>query len=140
MSPVANTNADVIAEFRRSGGEVEAPYDNPPPMVLLHTTGARSGREHIVPMRAMPDGDTLYVFASAHGSDRHPDWYRNVTANPDFTIEIGRDTVAVHATEITGEEREEILGRWLERVPLFAGVIEKTNRPIPVIRLTPASR
>ena len=79
-------NAPVIAEFRQNGGEVAAPYDNPPPMLLLHTIGARSGREHIVPLRTRIEGDALYVFGSAHGSARHPDWYRNVLVNPDFPV------------------------------------------------------
>ena len=82
-------NAEVIAEFRANQGRVAAPYDDPPPMLLLHTIGARSGREHVVPMRCLPDGDRLYVFASAHGNARHPDWYHNVVAHPDFTIEAG---------------------------------------------------
>ena len=71
MSQVADTNAAVIAEFRANRGEVAAPYDDPPPMLLLHTIGARSGREHLVPMRCLVDGETLYVFGSAHGSERH---------------------------------------------------------------------
>lgn len=140
MVSISNTNAEVIAAFRANGGAVAAPYDNPPPMVLLHTIGARTGREHIVPMRALVESETLYVFASAHGSARHPDWYRNVIANPDFDIEIGTDTIAVHATEITGSEREAVLARWIERVPVVAGVIERTPREIPVIRLTPRQR
>ena len=135
MPAIANTNAEVIAEFRANGGAVEGPYDNPPPMVLLHTIGARSGREHIVPMRGMPDGDAIYVFASAHGSDRHPDWYRNVIANLDFVIERGTESIPVHAREIRGAERDAVLWRWIERVPLFAGVVKRTERVIPVIRL-----
>src|SRR5919112_4198053 len=75
-------NAKVIDEFRANGGEVAAPYDDPPPMMLLHTFGARSGKEHIVPMRGLPDGESLYVFASAHGSN----WYYNLVVNPDITI------------------------------------------------------
>ena len=66
-------NAAVIAEFRANKGEVKAPYDNPPHMVLLHTIGATSGKEHVVPMRAIPDGESLVVIASAHGSERNPD-------------------------------------------------------------------
>jgi hypothetical protein len=69
MAKVADTNAEVIAEFRANGGEVAAPYPDPPPMLLVHTIGARSGREHIVPMRCQVDGDILYTFGSAHGSD-----------------------------------------------------------------------
>ena len=86
-------NDEVIAEFRANHGEVAAPYDDPPPMLLLHTIGAKSGKEHIVPMRGLPDDESLYVFASAHGSDRQPDWYYNLVANPDITIEKGTETI-----------------------------------------------
>lgn len=86
MADQLSTNAAVIAHFRANAGQVPAPYDDPPPMVLLHTIGAKSGREHIVPMRAMVDGDALYIFASAHGSPRHPDWYYNLRAHPEIVM------------------------------------------------------
>ncbi len=59
MSEARDLNAEVIAEFRANNGEVKAPYDDPPPMLLIHTIGAKSGEEHIMPMRAMPDGEAL---------------------------------------------------------------------------------
>lgn len=135
MAGSIDTNAEVIAIFRANGGVVPAPYDDPPPMVLLHTIGARSGREHVVPMRAMPDGDDLFVFASAHGSPRHPDWYYNVVANPDFVIEIGIETVPVHASEVSGAERDAIFARHVARFPVFADYERRLARRIPVIRL-----
>jgi deazaflavin-dependent oxidoreductase (nitroreductase family) len=137
MAGERNWNAEVIAAFRANGGEVQAPYEDPPPMVLLHTIGAKSGREHIVPMRAMTDGDSLYVFATAHGSDRHPDWFHNIVAHPEITIERGVDTIPVLATALSGAERSSILVRWQERVPLINGVLDKTSREIPVVRLDP---
>lgn len=135
MAQIANTNAAVIAEFRANSGEVAAPYDNPPPMLLLHTIGARSAQEHIVPMRSLPAGDTLYVFGSAHGSERHPDWYYNVVANPDFVIEKGTETIPVHATELQGAEREAIFARHAARFPVFTDYQRRLKRTIPVIRL-----
>jgi deazaflavin-dependent oxidoreductase (nitroreductase family) len=128
-------NAKVIDEFRANGGEVAAPYDDPPPMLLLHTIGAKSGKEHIVPMRGLPDGESLYVFASAHGSDRHPDWYYNIVANPDITIEKGTETFAVRATVLNGAERDAIFARHAARFPIFAEYERKLARIIPVIRL-----
>ena len=128
-------NEPVIAEFRANKGEVAAPYDDPPPMLLIHTFGARSGREHIVPMRCLPDGDLLYVFASAHGSDRHPDWYYNVVAHPDFTIEMGAETIPVHATELHGAERDAVFAHQAARFPIFATYERRLQRTIPVIRL-----
>lgn len=128
-------NAEVIAEFRANHGEVAAPYDDPPPMLLLHTIGARSGKEHIVPMRGLADGESLYVFASAHGSDRQPDWYYNLVANPDITIEKGTETLPVRATVLHGTEREVIFARHAARFPVFAEYERKLARTIPVVRL-----
>lgn len=135
MSETRDWNAEVIAEFRANGGAVAAPYDDPPPMLLIHTIGRKSGREHIVPMRCMVDGEALYIFASAHGSERHPDWYYNIVANPDIVIEKGTETIPVHATEVTGEERETIFARHATRFPVFAEYQSKLTRTIPVIRL-----
>ena len=128
-------NAPVIAEFRANGGEVAAPYDNPPPMLLLHTLGARTGREHIVPMRTRIDGDAMYVFGSAHGNSRHPDWYRNVIANPDFLVDMGTETFPVRATEVTGAERERIFRAHATQFPVFANYEQQLERTIPVVRL-----
>lgn len=135
MSTVPATNDDVIAIFRANGGNVPAPYDDPPPMLLLHTTGRRTSREHVVPMRGLVDPDAVHVFATAHGSDRDPDWYRNVVANPDFEIELGADIIPVHATVLAGVERDAVLARWIARVPLVAAVFERTPRVVPVVRL-----
>jgi len=135
MPEVRNWNAEVIAEFRANNGEVKAPYDNPPPMLLLHTIGAKSGKQHIVPMRALPDGEALYVFASAHGSEHHPDWYYNLIANPDITIEKGSESIAVRATEVLGTERDAIFARQAARFAIFAEYQRKLSRVIPVIRL-----
>lgn len=135
MAADRNWNAEVIATFRTNRGQVPAPYQDPPPMVLLHTFGARSGREHLVPMRALPDNNALYVFATAHGSDRHPDWFHNLVANPDFEIELGDATIPVRATVLAGSERGTVLQRWRERVPLIEEVLAKTARDVPVVRL-----
>ena len=135
MSEEQDANAAVIAEFRANKGEVKAPYGDPPPMVLLHTIGARSGREHIVPMRAMEEGESLYVIASAHGSARNPDWYHNIIVNPDIVIEKGTKTIPVHATELAGEERDAIFARQAARFPIFAEYESKLKRTIPVVRL-----
>jgi deazaflavin-dependent oxidoreductase (nitroreductase family) len=134
MPETKDINAAVIAEFRANKGEVPAPYDNPPPMLLLHTIGAKSGKEHIVPMRCLPDGEALYVIASAHGSPRNPDWYHNLVDHPDITIEKGTESIPVHATEVTGEERETIFARQSTRFPIFAECERKLERTIPVIR------
>jgi len=135
MPETRDWNAEIIAEFRANHGQVKAPYDNPPPMLLIHTIGAKSGRQHIVPMRTLPDGDVLYVFASAHGSARNPDWYYNLIANPDIVIEKGSETIPVHASEVVGSERDAIFARQAARFPIFAEYQRKLDRTIPVIRL-----
>jgi deazaflavin-dependent oxidoreductase (nitroreductase family) len=135
MPEARDWNAEVIAEFRANQGQVKAPYDNPPPMLLLHTIGAKSGREHIVPMRALVEGDVLYVFASAHGSPKHPDWYYNIIAHPDIIIEKGTESIPVHASEVVGAERDAIFARHAARFPTFAEYQRKLDRIIPVIRL-----
>ena len=140
MSEGRDLNAKIIAEFRANNGEVKAPYDNPPPMLLLHTIGAKSGKQHIVPMRALPDGEALYVFASAHGSERNPDWYYNLIANPEIMIEKGSETILVRATELVGAERDAIFARQAARFAIFAEYQRKLGRTIPVIRLDRRTR
>jgi deazaflavin-dependent oxidoreductase (nitroreductase family) len=135
MAERGDGNAAVIAEFRANGGEVAAPYPQPPPMLLLHTIGARSGREHVVPMRCLPDGDAFYVFASAHGSARHPDWYHNLVAHPEIAVELGTETISVRATELHGAERSAVFARQAARFPIFAEYARRLERTIPVLRL-----
>jgi deazaflavin-dependent oxidoreductase (nitroreductase family) len=130
-----NWNAEVIAEFRANWGEVKAPYENPPPMLLLHTIGAKSGKTHIVPMRTLIEGDAMYVFASAHGQERNPDWYYNLLAHPEIMVEKGTEQFLVRASEVTGEERERIFAIQAARFPIFAEYQSRLQRTIPVIRL-----
>lgn len=91
-------------------------------------------------MRGIPEGDSFYIFASAHGSDRNPDWYHNLIANPEIVIELGSETIPVAATEIVGDERDRIFGRHAARFPIFAQYERKVERIIPVIRLDPRRR
>jgi len=86
-------------------------------------------------MRSLPDGDAFYVFASAHGSARNPDWYHNLVAHPEITIEQGVETIPVRATEVHGAEREAIFARHAARFPIFTEYERKTGRAIPVMRL-----
>ncbi len=136
MTTVPTTNAEVISLFRRNNGLVPSPYeDDPPPMIIMHTIGARSGNEHLVPLRAIPAGDDLLIFGSAHGKATHPDWYYNMQAHPDFTIEIGAGTRKVHAAEVTGEERDRLFTAHKTRYPVFADYEQRLERTIPVMRL-----
>lgn len=104
-------------------------------MIIMHTIGARSGNEHLVPLRAIPAGDDLIIFGSAHGKVTHPDWYFNMRAHPDFVIEIGTETRTVHAMEVTGSERDRLFQAHKARYPVFAEYEQQLDRTIPVMRL-----
>jgi deazaflavin-dependent oxidoreductase (nitroreductase family) len=129
-------NAEVIAEFRANDGEVAGPIEHPPPMLLVHTIWARTSREHITPMRCRPEGNGWYIFASAHGSTRNPDWYHNIVANPEIEIELGTETIPVWARIVTGDERDRIFALHAAMFPIFAEYESTLERTIPVVHLT----
>ncbi|OBJ71660.1 nitroreductase family deazaflavin-dependent oxidoreductase [Mycobacterium sp. 1274756.6] len=126
-----------IAEFRRRGGELGGPFEGAP-VLLLTTTGAKSGQPRTSPMMYLPDGDRLIVFASNEGKDTHPAWYHNLRAHASATVEVGTETYPVDATEITGDEHDRLYDIQAERYPGFAAYRERTDRVIPVIALTRA--
>jgi len=134
-SPAEQFNQRTIAEFRAKHGRVGDTFDGAP-LLILHTVGARSGQPRITPVMYLADGDQYLVFASKAGADTNPDWYWNLRANPDATIEVGDEAIAVRATELTGAERDEKYRAQSERYPGFAGYQQKTSRTIPVIALT----
>ena len=104
-------------------------------MLLLTTTGARSGRPHITPMMYIPDGDRLLVIASNAGAPSHPDWYHNLVAHPQVAVEVGKETYAATAKVLEGAEREQLWNRVVELYPFFAQHQAKISRQIPVIAL-----
>jgi len=127
-------NARNIAEFRSSGGKLGGAFEGAP-VLLLTTTGAKSGRPRTSPMMYLPEGERIIVFASNEGKDNHPSWYHNLRANPTATVEIGTETFTVTATEITGAEHDRLYAIQAERYPGFAKYRERTERVIPVIEL-----
>ncbi|HEX4214860.1 MAG TPA: nitroreductase/quinone reductase family protein [Candidatus Dormibacteraeota bacterium] len=111
-----------------------------PPMLLLITTGARTGAERVVPLRYFKDGDDAWlVIASAGGAARHPAWYRNLAAHPDDVwIEVGGRRLRVTAESLHGADREE-RWRWITSTAAnFAAYERSTDRELPVVRLRPA--
>ena len=106
-------------------------------MLLLHSTGAKSGQERINPMMYQAVGENWAVFASKAGAPTNPDWYHNVVANPAATIEVGTETKPVRARVTTGEERSAIWTTQKERFPGFADYERLTDREIPVVTLEP---
>jgi len=138
MSEMNDWNANIIAEFRANGGKVGGQFEGAP-LLLLHTTGAKSGLERINPMMYQDLGDgRVAVFASKAGADTNPDWYRNLTVNPDVVVEIGADTRAFTARTAPTAEREPIWTKQKADYPGFASYEELTTREIPVVILNPA--
>jgi deazaflavin-dependent oxidoreductase (nitroreductase family) len=133
--PVPDFNEQVIEEFRANSGKVGGPFEGAP-LLLLHSTGAKSGKARISPLMYLPDGDRYVIFASKAGADTNPDWYYNVTKNPDATIEVGDGTVAVVAEEVTGRQRDDLYRRQAELFSGFADYEKKTTRVIPVVVLS----
>jgi deazaflavin-dependent oxidoreductase (nitroreductase family) len=135
---VANRNQGIIDEFRANEGRVGGYFEGAT-MLILHTTGRRSGNEHVTPAVYLPDGDRWVVVGSKGGAPDDPDWVRNLEANPEATIEVGAETIRVRATKILreGPEWEDLYARHVERRRGFADYLVKTQgiRRIPVIVL-----
>ena len=129
-------NASIIEEFRANHGKVGGNFEGAP-LLLLHSVGAKSGQERVSPMMYLADGDRYLVFASKAGAPDNPDWYHNLKANPDATIEVGDDTVDVRAEELPRTERDEAYAKQAALFPGFADYEKKTDRVIPVLALAP---
>ena len=127
-------NRQIIEEFRANGGKVGGGFEGAP-MLLLHTIGAKSGTERVSPLVYQTDGDRIVIFASKAGADTHPDWFHNIRANPDVTIEIGTETQTRRARVAEGEERERLFATQKATMPAFAEYEAKTERQIPVVVL-----
>jgi len=130
-------NRQNIAEFRASGGTIESFGDAP--LLLLTSTGARSGEPRTAPMMYLADEqdpDRVYVFASNGGRDTDPTWIHNVRAHPSgLTVEIGTDSFTADAEELTEPTRGEIFAIQAGRYPAFAKYQAGTDRQIPVVAL-----
>ena len=131
-------NAKVIEEFHANEGRVGGNFAGAP-LLLLHHTGARSGKSYINPLVYLDDGERYVIFASKAGAPTNPDWYHNLKAHPQVKIEVGTETIDVLVSEAEGEERERLFRAQVDRMPTFAEYEEKAGRRvIPVIVLTPA--
>jgi deazaflavin-dependent oxidoreductase (nitroreductase family) len=136
MTDAEDFNRRNIEEFRANHGRLGGSFDDAP-VLLLHSTGARSGEERVNPMMYLADGDRYLVFASAAGSDHNPAWYWNLIAHPEVGIEVGDRRVNVRAEEVRGADRDAKYAVQAQRYPGFAEYQRKTTRTIPVIALTP---
>lgn len=127
-------NQQVIAEFRANGGKVGGPFAGSP-MLLLTTTGAKSGQSRTTPLVYTTDGDRIVIIASKGGAPTNPAWYHNLVANPTATVEIGTETFQARATVAEGAERERLFNQQAAQMPGFAEYQKKTTRQIPVVIL-----
>jgi deazaflavin-dependent oxidoreductase (nitroreductase family) len=128
-------NAGIIEEFRANHGMVGGGFAGAP-LVLLTTKGAKSGATRINPLMSLTTADgTLHVFASKGGAPTNPDWYYNLKANPEVTVEFGDDRFTAIATEVTGEERDKIYAELASKFAAFRDYEKQTDRKIPVIAL-----
>lgn len=139
MADPNDWNRQIIEEFRANGGKVGGQFEGAP-LLLLTSTGAKSGRSHTTPTMYLRDGDRLVVFASKAGAPTNPAWYHNLLAHPRARVEVGTETLEVDAEVVTGEERDKLYATQAERYPGFAEYQEKTARVIPVVALTPVGR
>jgi deazaflavin-dependent oxidoreductase (nitroreductase family) len=131
---MSDWNEKIIAEFRANEGRVGGNFEGAP-LLLLHSTGARTGKERVNPMMYQAVGDSFAVFASKAGADSNPDWFHNLEANPEATIEVGTETLEVTARVLDDEERAPIWEEQKKRYPGFADYETKTDRVIPVVML-----
>ena len=127
-------NRQTIEAFRANGGKVGGMWEGRP-LLLLTTTGAKSGQRRTNPTMYLRDGDRLLVFASRGGTPTNPDWYYNLLAHPEVTVEVGAETYAATATVLSGEERDRLYAKQAGLYPQFAEYQAKTTRQIPVIAL-----
>ncbi len=131
---VNDWNHQVIEEFRANGGKTSGMFANMN-LLLLTTTGAKSGQRRVNPLGYLAEGDSMYIFASKAGAPTNPDWYHNLLAHPDVTVEVGTEKFAVTATVVQGAERDRIYAKQAALAPNFAEYQTKTDRPIPVVEL-----
>jgi deazaflavin-dependent oxidoreductase (nitroreductase family) len=132
MRDMHDYNRRTIEEFRANEGKVEGHTH----ILLLTHTGARSGERRTTPMGYTPDGDRLIVIASNFGAPTHPNWYHNLVAHPDVTVEVGTETFAATAVVTEGSERDRLWAKAVELHPFLAQQQANTPRQLPVIALS----
>jgi deazaflavin-dependent oxidoreductase (nitroreductase family) len=133
VADIAEINRRTIEQFR-AGGEITGMHRDR--LLLLTTTGRRTGERRTTPMMFHRDGDRLLLIASDMGAPRHPDWYRNLEADPHVTVEVGDETYDATAVPATGVERERLWSILTAAYPFFTDHAAKTDRVIPVVVVT----
>jgi deazaflavin-dependent oxidoreductase (nitroreductase family) len=134
MADTNDVNAQVIEEFRANHGKVGGNFDGAP-VVLITTTGAKSGKKRTNPLVSQPSGDVMYIFASKAGAPTNPDWYYNLRANPEVEVEFGDEKFTATASTVEGPQRDRIYAKQVEVFPGFGDYEKATDRVIPVVEL-----
>ncbi len=134
MTESQNWNQQIIEEFRANKGKVGGQFAGST-LLLLHSKGAKSGQERINPLVYLPIDRGYAIFASKGGAPTNPDWYYNLLAHPDVSVEVGTETLPVVARVAEGEERERVWDEQKRRAPGFAEYEKATSRTIPVVIL-----
>jgi deazaflavin-dependent oxidoreductase (nitroreductase family) len=133
---MSDWNEKIIEEFRANGGRVGGMFEGAP-MILIHHIGAKSGIERVTPLVHFPEDDrNTAIVASNGGAPTHPAWFHNLKANPKIDVEVGTETYTVVAEELPRTERDELWKRVVAEKPGFADYEKKTDRVIPLLRLT----
>ena len=139
MTEPNDFNSRIVSEFRANGGKVGPPFENAT-LLLLHSTGAKSGQERVSPLGYQAVNGGYAIFAAKAGAPGNPDWYHNLLANPRASVEIGTGTVDVTARVADPEERERIWSRQKETAPQVADYERQAApRQIPVVILEPVN-
>jgi deazaflavin-dependent oxidoreductase (nitroreductase family) len=134
MADTNDWNQKIIEEFRANEGKVGGQFEGAP-VLLLTSTGAKSGRRHTTPMMYLQGDNGVYVFASKAGAPTNPDWFHNLVANPTVTVELGTDQYDATAAPLEGAERDRVYAEQAKLYTGFAEYQEKTSRVIPVVEL-----
>jgi deazaflavin-dependent oxidoreductase (nitroreductase family) len=127
-------NRNVVAEFRANGGKVGGPFEGGT-LLLLHTTGAKSGQPRLSPLAYLDVDGKILIVGSYAGAPKDPAWVHNLRANPKARIEVGTDAYDVTARELPADERDATYPKIVERAPVFAEYQAKTTRAIPLFEL-----
>ena len=123
--------------YRASGGLVGHSFPGTPPMLLLHHKGAKSGTERVTPLVYVDDGDDVVIVASKGGNPKNPAWFHNLKANPETTVQIGREKRAVRARVATKDERPRLWRKAVKTYRGYRGYQQRTDREIPLVVLEP---
>lgn len=136
MNNMNDFNQRLIEEFRANGGKISSGQFANAPLLLLNTVGAKSKQPRTNPLAYTKDGDNYIIIASKGGAPTSPDWYYNIVANPEVTVEVGPERFQAQATSLTeGEERDRLYNQMAAQMPNFAEYQRNTTRRIPVVVL-----